>query len=1055
MNLFAASAWWWVVLGVLAAEAAVVVALPALGQRRVHSAAGRRTLWQLAALALLVLPLAEFGGVGREVAHWLDSRIEARRLPPSESRPVPAVHRPVDVVPLTAAPRTRDLVEPERPLPLMPPPRIEPPGHLARHWPAWVWLIGCGLLVGRLASQHGAFLAHRRRHHRQANAILVERVSLLARKLGITRRVQVVESDKLSSPIAFGLFRPAIGLPASFAEQFTPAQQDAMLAHELAHLAAGDAAWQLLADLATAVWWWHPMAWWARRQLQSASEVAADEASLVVRNGPAALAESLVKLGAQLTTAKSSGGLGIEGRGFRSGLGRRVERLLRLDGETWRAPRRWKTFLARTIGPTLLVLAAVLCSAWAWPQSMLAGETPFNRLRQSWRGMTAAVVPGTPVNDVTAAFKGGTPNSETLAMIPQFQQTNTTAGRTNEVPKRWLTPSETSSKARQALLAKMEKITIPEMFIDGLPLSEVVRLVADECKRQDPQKKGINFILNPFLEPPPLRPTGPGVTPAPPQRIDLKSVIITIKPPVMDIPLSYALYAICKMADQPIQFIVEDDAIVFAPKAKKPPQMLEAQTGEKPAQRTPQTYTGAQIRNLIDGIERLRQQGQVNSAEAVVRQLQEMNPGDKQLKATLNNIQGQQKQLEVLARLDQIVFGEIGFDQKPLKEVVAFLTAAANRNPPTSERISFSLEPRLLSTPQTGSRAPAAENRANWEQATVTVRPPRHNVTFLELLQAVVQGTHVEPGVRVSFMGAGRVIMLIASQAPGAGTNGGNRTEVEIRNTAAELLHDAVRLYHEGNFSEASYVLHQIWKADSSNHAARYYQDLVRCAQHGTENRTVKETNSPANKSTTPLSEPAVLPKPLPEASPRTAAPNTSSKARQKLLAKLDQIQVGEVFFDGLPLEEVVKWLRLECLKHDPEKKGMNFIINPFLNKAPPSPGAATNRAGQTSPPLLDAFGNPIAIRPQTPGTGLGSVLIKINPSLKELTLRQALDVICKMANQPIQYIVEDYAVVFLPGPANRFPRIYKTDPNTFKQGLEGVRPAPLPGPGNNNPRQP
>ena len=82
--------------------------------------------------------------------------------------------------------------------------------------------------------------------------------------------------------------------------RFDAARQDSMLAHELAHLAAHDTCWCLLADAATAVLWWHPGVWWLRRQMHLASEMAADEASLLVADGPRVLAECLVELGTRL-----------------------------------------------------------------------------------------------------------------------------------------------------------------------------------------------------------------------------------------------------------------------------------------------------------------------------------------------------------------------------------------------------------------------------------------------------------------------------------------------------------------------------------------------------------------------------------------------------------------------------------------------------------------------------------------------------------------------------------------------------------------------------------
>ena len=140
----------------------------------------------------------------------------------------------------------------------------------------------------------------------------------------------------MPSRVTAGILRPTIGVPEDFDREYDSAQQEAMLLHELGHLAGRDPAWHAFADLVTIALWWHPMAWWARHELRVADEFAADETSAVVEGGPDALAASLVKVGARLDRARAFssrlGGLAhVEGSGFRSGLGRRVERLLSLS----------------------------------------------------------------------------------------------------------------------------------------------------------------------------------------------------------------------------------------------------------------------------------------------------------------------------------------------------------------------------------------------------------------------------------------------------------------------------------------------------------------------------------------------------------------------------------------------------------------------------------------------------------------------------------------------------------------------------------------------------
>ena len=48
-----------------------------------------------------------------------------------------------------------------------------------------------------------------------------------------------------------------------------------------------------------------------------------------------------------------------------------------------------------------------------------------------------------------------------------------------------------------------------------------------------------------------------------------------------------------------------------------------------------------------------------------------------------------------------------------------------------------------------------------------------------------------------------------------------------------------------------------------------------------------------------------------------------------RLESKLQEIVLAEVSFDNLPLSEVLKFLNDESRKHDHDKRGVNFLINP------------------------------------------------------------------------------------------------------------------------------
>jgi len=53
-----------------------------------------------------------------------------------------------------------------------------------------------------------------------------------------------------------------------------------------------------------------------------------------------------------------------------------------------------------------------------------------------------------------------------------------------------------TSRFREGLYAKLDRIRIDEFKADGLPLSEVIKYLDDEARKRDLDKVGVNFIIN-------------------------------------------------------------------------------------------------------------------------------------------------------------------------------------------------------------------------------------------------------------------------------------------------------------------------------------------------------------------------------------------------------------------------------------------------------------------------------------------------------------------------------------------------------------------------------
>jgi beta-lactamase regulating signal transducer with metallopeptidase domain len=352
------------------------------------------------------------------------------------------------------------------------------------------------------------------------------------------QRVPLRLTDQAQSPAVCGLFRPVILLPRSLAERLPPAQLRAVLLHELVHLRRGDVWVNCAQALLQIVYWWHPLLWLANARIRRVREEAVDDAvMLALKEDAETYAPTLLEV-AKLALHRPLASLGLVGiLESRSSLHQRIERLI-----DFRPPHK--------AGLTLASALAVLgFAALAVPM----GEAPArNEVPQSAASQTATN---------HSAFNG--PSS---ASSPD--QSNV---RTN-----WI---RTIDK-RQAILRKFNSIRLDGVSFDGLPLSGVVRSLAEETRKRDPEKLGVNFTIRP-VEPaksPPEASLEPLTGLPKPAQLDASSIAITTKPPLTNARLADVLDAIVKGAGQPIKYYIETNGVAFAARTGQEPPPLYVRT---------------------------------------------------------------------------------------------------------------------------------------------------------------------------------------------------------------------------------------------------------------------------------------------------------------------------------------------------------------------------------------------------------------------------------------------------------------------------------------------
>jgi len=248
---------------------------------------------------------------------------------------------------------------------------------------------------------------------------------------------------------------------------------------------------------------------------------------------------------------------------------------------------------------------------------------------------------------------------------------------------------------------------------------------------------------------------------------------------------------------------------------------------------------------------------------------------------------------------------------------------------------------------------------------------------------------------------------------------------------AATYVQNGKLFYEAGRMDEAETALRQAIKLDPGNQSAHQYLSMV------TEQRFrasyAKRVESNKNKMVEV--EEAWTRKPPRDLAGVNGFSRSNSlvytgRGRQKIMHKLDTIRMGDVTFDGLPLGQVIEALDKDARNRDAEKRGINFIINTSIDPVAPPPAAVD-----------PATGLPVAAAAAAVDD-IAATTIKIVPVLRDLTLHEVLEVIVKVADRPIKYSIEEYAVVFslraLETPMLH-TRWFKIDPNTFMQGMQGV----------------
>jgi bla regulator protein BlaR1 len=313
--------------------AGLTLALLALMKRR--SAAERSWVAHIGLFALVVMALAPLA-----LPRW---HVET----PAIFSPAPAVQPATQaLVPARAAPiDVRTLSTPALASQPSPRPQISAAAAASAAYavPAAILLLITFLALARL-------IALQARADVLVDAHWLSALARAQRRMGFKHGTALLTSNELASPISWGLMRPVILLNTRAVE--ASGEAEAIIAHELAHVARMDWAKLLLARVATALFWFNPLVWVLAREAHQLREETADDAVLAADIADTDYAQLLVGVARHECPGLLLGAHGVAPS--KSSLARRVARVL--DGKSARGP------VARTFALGVFV-GAILVAA--------------------------------------------------------------------------------------------------------------------------------------------------------------------------------------------------------------------------------------------------------------------------------------------------------------------------------------------------------------------------------------------------------------------------------------------------------------------------------------------------------------------------------------------------------------------------------------------------------------------------------------------------------------------------------------------------------------------
>ena len=161
---------------------------------------------------------------------------------------------------------------------------------------ALAWLMGVMFFSIKLMGGLMYLEILKKRHITPLSMEWQEMVEILKTALNIKQKVQLLESALVTTPMTLGWLKPMVLMPVGIVNSLTPAQVEAVLAHELAHIKGRDYILNILQSIIEILFYYHPAVWWISSNIRCERENRCDDMAVNLTGNSLTYAKALLSI---------------------------------------------------------------------------------------------------------------------------------------------------------------------------------------------------------------------------------------------------------------------------------------------------------------------------------------------------------------------------------------------------------------------------------------------------------------------------------------------------------------------------------------------------------------------------------------------------------------------------------------------------------------------------------------------------------------------------------------------------------------------------------------